>query len=104
MSEDEQSTNRSAEIASDDDAPLNSDQNASELDERPAKRARTGRPGVVFVSRLPPNMRPKHLRDFLRPYGALGRVYCALECAIYYKNISELFLIYYSGRELESAR
>jgi len=38
-------------------------------------------PGIVYVSRLPPNMRPHHLRLYLRDMGPLLRVYCAPECA-----------------------
>lgn len=35
--------------------------------------------GILYVSRLPPNMRPHHLRQYLRDMGPLLRVYCAPE-------------------------
>jgi hypothetical protein len=37
------------------------------------------RRGVVYVSRLPPHMKPAKLRQLLSQYGEIGRVYCAPE-------------------------
>ncbi|KAG2500249.1 hypothetical protein HYH03_001827 [Edaphochlamys debaryana] len=37
------------------------------------------RRGIVFISRIPPHMKPAKLRQLLEPHGALGRVYCAPE-------------------------
>jgi ESF2/ABP1 family protein len=37
------------------------------------------RRGIVYVSRLPPNMKPKHLRTLLSEWGVVTRVYCSLE-------------------------
>eukprot|EP00798_Chlamydomonas_sp_ICE-L_P015276 gene15276-21358_t len=35
--------------------------------------------GVMYISRIPPHMKPMKLRQMLSAYGALGRVYCAPE-------------------------
>ncbi|PNH01390.1 Pre-rRNA-processing protein esf-2 [Tetrabaena socialis] len=35
--------------------------------------------GIIFVSRIPPHMKPHKLRQLLEPYGTLGRVYCSPE-------------------------
>ncbi|GFR51031.1 hypothetical protein Agub_g13359 [Astrephomene gubernaculifera] len=37
------------------------------------------RRGIVYVSRIPPHMKPHKLRQLLEPFGELGRVYCAPE-------------------------
>lgn len=37
--------------------------------------------GIVYVSRLPPHMKPAKLRQLLSQYGEVGRVYCAAEDA-----------------------
>ena len=33
----------------------------------------------MYISRIPPHMKPHKLRQLLQPHGALGRVYCAPE-------------------------
>jgi len=35
------------------------------------------RKGVVYISRIPPKMKPRKLRSLLEPYGEIGRVYLA---------------------------
>ncbi|KXZ52258.1 hypothetical protein GPECTOR_10g889 [Gonium pectorale] len=37
------------------------------------------RRGIVYISRIPPHMKPHKLRQLLEPFGELGRVYCAPE-------------------------
>ncbi|KAG2435522.1 hypothetical protein HYH02_011816 [Chlamydomonas schloesseri] len=37
------------------------------------------RRGIVYISRIPPHMKPHKLRQLLEPHGTLGRVYCAPE-------------------------
>jgi ESF2/ABP1 family protein len=37
------------------------------------------RRGIVYVSRIPPHMKPAKLRQLLAQYGEIGRVYCAPE-------------------------
>eukprot|EP01126_Amoeba_proteus_P056071 TRINITY_DN7005_c0_g2_i1.p1 TRINITY_DN7005_c0_g2~~TRINITY_DN7005_c0_g2_i1.p1 ORF type:complete len:179 (-),score=34.15 TRINITY_DN7005_c0_g2_i1:121-657(-) len=37
------------------------------------------RRGIVFISRMPPGMRPHHLRTLLTPWGIITRIYCAPE-------------------------
>ncbi|KAF8058454.1 esf2 [Scenedesmus sp. PABB004] len=41
----------------------------------------TARRGIVYVSRLPPHMKPAKLRQLLSPYGEVGRIYCTPEDA-----------------------
>ncbi len=33
----------------------------------------------MYISRIPPHMKPHKLRQLLEPHGALGRLYCAPE-------------------------
>lgn len=35
--------------------------------------------GILYVSRIPPHMKPQKLRQLLEQYGAIGRLYCAPE-------------------------
>lgn len=37
------------------------------------------RRGVVYISRIPPHMKPAKIRQLLSPHGELGRLYCAPE-------------------------
>ncbi|DBB08410.1 TPA: hypothetical protein ACH3X3_008563 [Trebouxia sp. C0006] len=37
------------------------------------------RRGIVYVSRIPPHMKPQKLRHLLEQYGSIGRLYCAPE-------------------------
>jgi hypothetical protein len=37
------------------------------------------RRGIVYVSRIPPHMKPQKLRHLLSQYGEIGRVYCTPE-------------------------
>ncbi|GLI63019.1 hypothetical protein VaNZ11_005879 [Volvox africanus] len=37
------------------------------------------RRGIVYISRIPPHMKPHKVRQLLEPFGDIGRVYCALE-------------------------
>ena len=37
------------------------------------------RRGIVYISRIPPHMKPGKLRQLLEPHGELGRLYCAPE-------------------------
>lgn len=37
------------------------------------------RRGIVYVSRMPPNMKPRHLRQLLEEWGTITRIYCAPE-------------------------
>ncbi|MEW5297318.1 MAG: hypothetical protein WDW38_006146 [Sanguina aurantia] len=39
------------------------------------------RRGIVYVSRIPPHMKPMKLKQLLEQYGEVGRVYCAPEDA-----------------------
>lgn len=42
-------------------------------------KAAAERRGIVYVSRIPPHMKPMKLKQLLGAYGAVGRVYCAPE-------------------------
>jgi len=35
--------------------------------------------GIVYISRLPPKMKPHHVRRILSEYGVINRIYCATE-------------------------
>lgn len=35
--------------------------------------------GIIYVSRIPPNMKPAKLRHLLAAHGEIGRVYCTPE-------------------------
>ncbi len=37
------------------------------------------RRGVVYVSRIPPHMKPAKLKQLLSQHGSIGRVYCTPE-------------------------
>lgn len=37
------------------------------------------RRGIIYISRLPPNMKPHQLRLYLRSYGDIKRIYCTPE-------------------------
>ena len=50
-----------------------SEERLRRLKERHARR------GVVYVSRIPPHMKPAKLRQLLSQYGEVGRVYCTPE-------------------------
>ncbi|KAG8854869.1 RNA-binding ATPase activator esf2 [Tulasnella sp. 330] len=39
------------------------------------------RAGVVYISRIPPNMRPQKIRQIMSQYGEVGRIYCTPEDA-----------------------
>ena len=41
----------------------------------------THKKGVIYISRIPPNMRPQKVRHLLSEYGEVGRVYLAAEDA-----------------------
>ena len=41
----------------------------------------TQKKGVIYISRIPPNMRPQKVRHLLSEYGEVGRVYLAAEDA-----------------------
>lgn len=43
--------------------------------------AKQKKKGVVYLSRLPPNMKPQKIRHLLSDYGEIGRVYLAAEDA-----------------------
>eukprot|EP00775_Hariotina_reticulata_P007098 gene7098-7311_t len=51
------------------------------LSEEKLKRLkeRHDRRGIVYISRLPPHMKPGKLRQLLSQYGELGRIYCTPE-------------------------
>lgn len=42
-------------------------------------REKAGRRGIVYLSRLPPNLKPQKVRHLLGHYGDIGRVYLAAE-------------------------
>lgn len=42
-------------------------------------RATAAQRGIVYISRIPPHMKPAKLRQLLEQYGVVGRVYCAPE-------------------------
>ncbi len=42
-------------------------------------KAASEKRGIVYVSRIPPHMKPAKLRQMLAAYGEIGRVYCAAE-------------------------
>jgi hypothetical protein len=42
---------------------------------------KAARRGIVYVSRIPPHMKPAKLRQLLGQYGEIGRVYCTPEDA-----------------------
>jgi ESF2/ABP1 family protein len=44
-------------------------------------KAKAERRGIVYVSRIPPHMKPAKLRQLLAAYGEVGRVYCTPEDA-----------------------
>jgi ESF2/ABP1 family protein len=69
-------------------------QQPSSSTKKPSKRAkllsaeklrrlqdRAGRRGIVYLSRLPPHMKPAKLRQLLSAHGEIGRVYCTPEDA-----------------------
>lgn len=37
------------------------------------------RRGIVYISRMPPNMKPRHLQELLGQWGVITRTYCAPE-------------------------
>ncbi|KAG8993935.1 RNA-binding ATPase activator esf2 [Tulasnella sp. JGI-2019a] len=37
------------------------------------------RAGVIYISRIPPNMRPQKIRQIMSQYGEVGRIYCTPE-------------------------
>lgn len=41
------------------------------------------RRGIVYISRMPPNMKPRHLKALLGEWGVITRVYCAPESMTY---------------------
>lgn len=43
----------------------------------PLETKKTKKPGVVYLSRIPPTMTPHEVRQYLEPFGRLGRVYLA---------------------------
>uniref|UniRef100_A0A6B2LCT1 RRM domain-containing protein n=1 Tax=Arcella intermedia TaxID=1963864 RepID=A0A6B2LCT1_9EUKA len=44
------------------------------------------RRGIIYISRLPPNMEPHHIRTYMSQYGELNRVYCSPEDETVWKN------------------
>ncbi|KAI8465174.1 MAG: hypothetical protein J3K34DRAFT_461551 [Monoraphidium minutum] len=44
-------------------------------------QAKAERRGIIYVSRIPPHMKPAKLRQLLSQYGEVGRVYCTPEDA-----------------------
>lgn len=47
-----------------------------------ATEAAVKRSGVVYLSRIPPFMKPQKLRSLLEPYGAIGRIFMTPEDAV----------------------
>lgn len=47
-------------------------------------RAKQERAGVVYISRIPPGMRPSKVRHLMSQYGEVGRVYLQQEGMIFY--------------------
>jgi len=43
--------------------------------------------GIIYISRIPPGMRPTKVRHLMSAYGEIGRVYLQQEGAIYIKYI-----------------
>jgi ESF2/ABP1 family protein len=48
----------------------------ADADEFQKKMRKTG---VLYISHMPPRMRPMHVRNLLQDYGTVLRVYCELE-------------------------
>ncbi len=46
-------------------------------------KAKEKTPGVVYLSRVPPYMKPHKLKHLLMPYGRVGRVYLQPEGKLY---------------------
>ncbi|GLC38253.1 hypothetical protein PLESTB_000940800 [Pleodorina starrii] len=55
--------------------------NRKVLSKRKLERVKeaSDRRGIVYLSRIPPHMKPHKLRQLLEPFGDIGRVYCAPE-------------------------
>ncbi|KAH6660965.1 Pre-rRNA-processing protein ESF2 [Truncatella angustata] len=76
------------EAGSDDDAPKTRDSKLGELPDvsRPllkknlvASEAAIKKSGVVYISRVPPFMKPQKLRSLLEPYGTINRIFLSPE-------------------------
>ncbi len=97
MTEDEHTEQQAAASAPAEESPAavepNSDDAAAEqeaggkaknkkvLSEKKLKRIKEAheKRGIVYVSRIPPHMKPQKLRHLLSQYGEIGRVYCTPE-------------------------
>lgn len=51
-----------------------------------ASNKKTSKTGVIYISRIPPFMKPTALRALLAPYGPLGRIYLTPESHVSYLN------------------
>ena len=45
-------------------------------------RNKSSRTGVIYISRIPPFMKPQKVRNLLSPYGSIGRIFLSPEDAI----------------------
>lgn len=51
-----------------------------------ASNKKTSKTGVIYISRIPPFMKPTALRALLAPYGPIGRIYLTPESHVSYLN------------------
>jgi ESF2/ABP1 family protein len=49
------------------------------LEELQAFKAKQERAGIIYISRIPPAMRPSKVRHLMSQYGAIGRIYLQQE-------------------------
>ena len=61
-------------------------------------KRRTRVPGVVYLSRVPPFMKPYKLKHLLSPYGSVGRIYLQPEGMFKNSTISVLSLMVHINR------
>jgi ESF2/ABP1 family protein len=57
-----------------------------------AFKAAQERAGVIYISRIPPGMRPSKVRHLMSAYGEVGRVYLQQEGALSYRFQRDDFL------------
>ena len=48
--------------------------------------------GIVYISRVPPLMSPHEIRNYLSPFGPIGRVYLTPEGILKYSCIVVMFI------------
>ena len=59
------------------------------------RKSKETTPGVVYMSRLPPFMKPAKIRNIFSQYGEVGRLFLQPEGNNFVKPLSSLTLSYY---------